>query len=108
MAEHHGAHEPDVALAREHEHDVDVLDPDEPQTPGWLPLLGAVLFVFAAIAFIGTRPPAKTTEEMRKDAAALAQKLTDEKAAAAAALAPPPQPEQAPAQRPQQPPSKGG
>jgi hypothetical protein len=33
----------------------DVLAEDEPRTPGWVPALGAVLFVSAAVAFLATR-----------------------------------------------------
>ncbi|HTM46465.1 MAG TPA: hypothetical protein VL137_16005 [Polyangiaceae bacterium] len=33
----------------------EVLAPDEPPTPLWLPLLGAALFLLAIIAFAATR-----------------------------------------------------
>ena len=46
------------------------LDADEPRTPGWMPLLGGVLFLGAAIFFVATQPPGKTTEELQRAAQA--------------------------------------
>ncbi|HEX4334866.1 MAG TPA: hypothetical protein VH062_03070 [Polyangiaceae bacterium] len=38
----------------------DELDPDEPRTPMWLPLLGLCLFVSGLVyAMIGGKPPAE-------------------------------------------------
>jgi hypothetical protein len=34
---------------------IDELPADEPRTPGWLPALGAILFVSAAVLFLATR-----------------------------------------------------
>jgi hypothetical protein len=81
----HAAH----AAAADHDHafdgePTDELPADEPRTPGWIPVLGIVLFVTAAVGFLATRdttPPA--------DAPA------PEHAAAEAPAAPPPvQPQQ--------------
>jgi len=38
-----------------HETDSDELDPDEPRTPMWLPLLGGGLFLLALLLFLATR-----------------------------------------------------
>jgi hypothetical protein len=53
---------PATHAAADHDHDhafdgepTDVLPADEPRTPGWLPALGIVLFVSAAVAFLATR-----------------------------------------------------
>ena len=53
---------PDTHAATDHDHDhafdgepTDVLPADEPRTPGWLPALGVVLFISAAVAFLATR-----------------------------------------------------
>lgn len=35
--------------------DADELDPDEPRTPMWLPLLGGTLFLLALVVFLATR-----------------------------------------------------
>lgn len=35
--------------------DSDELDPDEPRTPMWLPLLGSALFLVALMLFLATR-----------------------------------------------------
>jgi hypothetical protein len=89
MSDQHHDEPEGVALAHYDEHDVDVdeLGPDEPRTPGWMPLLGGVLFVSAAIFFVATQPPGKTAEELQ----AAAQKAAEE---AAARNAPPPAPPQ--------------
>lgn len=63
----------------------DELDPDEPRTPLWLPLLGLCLFVAVLVYLVtGQKPPPETP-----DTAASAS-------AAAAASAPPPAPAPAP------------
>ncbi|MCA9596153.1 MAG: hypothetical protein KC776_22715 [Myxococcales bacterium] len=51
----------------------DELEPDEPRTPLWMPLLGVVLFLTAAIFWIATRPAGKTADELSKAAAAKVQ-----------------------------------
>ena len=53
----HG-HEPEAASAHEHadHEESDELAPDEPHTPGWLPLLGAALFLAAILLYVVTRP----------------------------------------------------
>jgi hypothetical protein len=106
MAEHNELS--GVVVAEDHH--VEVLDPDEPKTPNWLPLLGAVLFLCAAIGFVATRPAGKTTDQLRKEAAAAAEKIAKEKAALAAAAAPPaPVPGPGEGQpAPARPPGKGG
>jgi hypothetical protein len=52
----HQPHQPD----HHHEHvftgePVDELPPDEPRTPGWLPVLGVVLFTLAAVVLLVSR-----------------------------------------------------
>jgi hypothetical protein len=82
----------------------DELGSDEPRTPGWMPLLGGVLFLGAAIFFVGTQPPGKSTEELQRAAMAAA-----EEARAKAAPPPAPEPVQAPQPAGAQPaPRKGG
>lgn len=57
----------------------DELDPDEPRTPLWLPLLGLSLFIAALIYLLtGQKPPEPTP--------------SPETSASAAAPAPPPTP----------------
>ncbi len=62
----------DTHAAADHDHafdgePTDELPADEPRTPGWLPALGAVLFVSAAVMFLATRertaPPAAPAAE---------------------------------------------
>lgn len=53
-------HEHDDAADAHHDHDFDgepakELGPDEPQTPGWLPLVGAAVFVLGAVLFLMMR-----------------------------------------------------
>jgi hypothetical protein len=84
-----GSHDTHAAIDHDHAFDgepTDVLAEDEPRTPGWLPALGAVLFVSAAVAFLATREPA-------------GQPTAPAEKPAAAAVAPQPQPQlQRPAQ----------
>jgi hypothetical protein len=47
----HEAHEPFTGEP------VDVLPPDEPRTPGWLPVLGIAFFTGAAVLVLATRDP---------------------------------------------------
>jgi len=42
--------------------DSDELDPDEPRTPAWMPLLGAGLFLLALLFFLATRSDDEGTE----------------------------------------------
>ncbi len=54
-----GSHDTHAAAA-DHDHAFDgeptsELPADEPRTPGWIPVLGIVLFVTAAVAFLATR-----------------------------------------------------
>jgi len=103
-AEHHEDPE-GVVIAHHEAPEVDELGPDEPQTPGWMPLLGGVLFISASIFFVATQPPGKTADELKQAAQAAAQE-------AAAKAAPPPAPEPAPAAVPAapggEPPKRGG
>lgn len=39
-------------MSDDHAHAADVLDPDEPQTPWWMPLLGGLLFLVAGIVAV--------------------------------------------------------
>lgn len=65
-----GSHDTHAAVDHDHAFDgepTDELPADEPRTPGWIPALGAVLFVSAAVAFLATRestaqPPAPAPE----------------------------------------------
>ena len=53
-----GSHDTHAAADHDHAFDgepTDELPADEPRTPGWIPALGAVLFVSAAVAFLATR-----------------------------------------------------
>jgi hypothetical protein len=53
-----GPHDTHAAIDHDHAFDgepTDVLAEDEPRSPAWLPALGAVLFVSAAVAFLATR-----------------------------------------------------
>lgn len=91
----------------------DELDPDEPRTPGWMPLLGMTLFVVGGIAFAKYGP---TQQNFPKPQAELSPAAA---AAGPSAAAPSPQPPPNPAaargmappgmpgQRPQQP-QQGG
>jgi hypothetical protein len=96
-----GSHDTHAAIDHDHAFDgepTEVLPEDEPRTPGWLPALGAVLFVSAAVAFLATRAPA-------------AQPTAPAEKPAAAAVAPQPQPQlQRPAQAaaPTPPPAQSG
>ena len=87
---------PATHAADDHDHDfdgepTDVLPADEPRTPGWLPVLGIVRFVSAAVAFLATR-----------DSGAQAAAPAPERALAAAVTAPPPRPQPAAAPAPAQ------
>ncbi|MCE7888621.1 MAG: hypothetical protein DYH12_02775 [Sorangiineae bacterium PRO1] len=104
MASHHHDETDGVVVSHPTE-EPEVLDADEPRTPGWMPLLGGVLFLSAAIFFVATQPPGKTTEELQRAAQAAAEE-------AKAKAAPPPAPAPAPAPMPApggaQPMPKGG
>ena len=53
-----GSHDTHAAADHDHAFDgepTDELPADEPRTPGWLPALGAVLFISVAVAFLVTR-----------------------------------------------------
>ena len=53
-----GSHDTHAAADHDHAFDgepTDELPADEPRTPGWLPVLGAVIFVSATVAFLITR-----------------------------------------------------
>jgi hypothetical protein len=92
-SEHHD--DPEGVVVAHHEAEVDELSPGEPRTPGWMPLLGGVLFIGASIWFVATQPPGKTAEELQKAAQAAAVE-----AAAKAAPPPAPTPEAMPAPPP--------
>lgn len=85
-SEHHD--DPEGVVVAHHDEETDELLPGEPRTPGWMPLLGGVLFVGVSIWFVATQPPGKTAEELQKAAQAAAVE-------AAAKAAPPPAPEPA-------------
>lgn len=72
---------------------VNELLPGEPHTPMWLPLLGGVLALLALLAFLLTRPPGKTAEQLSKQAAPPASAAPSASASGAAAPGhPPPRP----------------
>ena len=104
MASHHPDETSGVVVSHPTE-EPDELAADEPRTPGWMPLLGGGLFLSAAIFFVATQPPGKSTEELQRAAQAAAEE-------AKAKAAPPPAPEPAPAPAPAAPggeaPRKGG
>ena len=70
-----------------------VLPADEPRTPGWIPALGVVLFLAAAIWLLadlkGDGPPPKVTSEPRAAATAAVAMPTQPAAAGASAKTPP-------------------
>lgn len=83
-----GSHAAHAAADHDHAFDgepIDELPADEPRTPGWIPVLGVVLFVTAAVAFLAARE-----STAQPDAPA------PEKAAVEAPAAPPPQPQPQP------------
>lgn len=96
----------DVTHAQAHDEEEDRLDPDEPRTPLWMPLLGAALFVVGAIFLVATRPPGKTAVELQQEAATAAAAAQEAARAAQAAAAP--EPEQVPAAPPAPQPGRGG
>jgi len=90
MASHQHDDLEDGVVVSHHEEEPEELAADEPRTPGWMPLLGGVLFLSAGILFVATQPPAKTAEELQRAAQAAAEE-------AKAKAAPPPAPAPAPA-----------
>ncbi len=62
-------------------HDGGELDPDEPRSPAWLPLLGGALFLMGGLALAVMQPAGRTAEELAAEAVEEAK-----------ALAPPPPP----------------
>jgi hypothetical protein len=57
-----GSHAAHAAADHDHAFDgepIDELPADEPRTPGWIPVLGIVLFVTAAVGFLATRESAE-------------------------------------------------
>jgi len=54
----------------DHETDSDELDPDEPRTPMWLPLLGGGLFLLALLLFLATRSDEEPVAEDNADTTA--------------------------------------
>jgi hypothetical protein len=93
-----GSHDTHAAIDHDHAFDgepTDVLADDEPRTPGWLPALGAVLFVSAAVAFLATREPAgQPAAPAEKPVAAAAAPQPQQPARPAQAAAPTPPPAQ--------------
>jgi len=97
------AHADPPAVTSDHVADAE-LAPDEPHTPAWLTLLGGLLFVGGIVTFVALRPPAKTANELQKEAVAAANERAAARAAEQAAQAPAGQPQpQMPGQ-----PSPGG
>lgn len=72
----------------------EVLGEDEPRTPAWMPVLGAVLFVSAAVAFLAMREPAAQPGASAEKPAAAAPQRPAQPAQAAQAAAPTPPPAQ--------------
>lgn len=71
----------------DHDTDSDELDPDEPHTPMWLPLLGGGLFLLALFLFLATRSDEEPAAEVSADAVA-EQDPTEQAPAAEQAQAP--------------------
>lgn len=97
-----------LAVEPHDDHDLDVLDPEEPRTPLWLPLLGAGMFLGGLIYVLATQPVGKTTDELTEEATAAAQaaqaaaKAEEEARQAAQAPTPPPTPAPQPGAAPRQ------
>lgn len=84
--------------------DSDELDPDEPRTPMWLPLLGGALFLGALLVFLATRSEDESAQAQDATVAAASPADDGEDAAddpgqddRAPARAAPPAPAPAPA-----------
>ena len=70
-----GSHDTHAAADHDHAFDgepTDELPADEPRTPGWIPALGMILFVVAAVAFLATRETPKQAEAPAPEKAAVA------------------------------------
>lgn len=68
-------HDHDDAADAHHDHDFDgepakELPPDEPHTPGWVPLVGAAVFVVGAVFLVTQREAAPPGSEDGKPATA--------------------------------------
>jgi len=72
----------------DHHTDSDELDPDEPRTPMWLPLLGGGLFLLALFLFLATRTDEEPTDETSAGAEIAAEDGAPGEEAAAPAAAP--------------------
>jgi len=86
---------PATHAATDHDHafdgePTDVLPADEPRTPGWVPALGVVLFVTAAVAFLVTRDTSAQTAAPAPDKAAVVEAPAPPQRPAAAAPTPAP------------------
>jgi hypothetical protein len=82
---------------------VQVLSPDEPRTPGWIPLLGLALFTAAAVAFLagsGSPDAAKAGASASAAPSPVADTPRPPPANGAAPGQPPPRPAGAPGQPP--------
>jgi hypothetical protein len=100
MSDGHDHEHDDAADAHDH-HDFDgepakELGPDEPHTPGWVPLVGAALFVAGAVFLVTQREPTPAGASGAKEGAAAAPQT----AAAAPQPRPAPQPRAVPPPRP--------
>lgn len=69
MSASHGPDTAQAVAAHDDDEPINELLPDEPHTPMWLPLVGGVLALLTILAFLLTRPPGKTAEQLSKQSA---------------------------------------
>jgi hypothetical protein len=67
MSDHGHAVHAEPAASHDHHYEGEPADrpaPDEPKTPGWLPLLGIGLLLSGILGFVATQPAGKTREQL--------------------------------------------
>jgi hypothetical protein len=95
MTSSDGNHGPSHAEDDAHEEDHGPPPPPEPQTPMWLPAVGAVLFLSVGLIWALSTPPKDPTETMGSPAGTVVQQQ-----APATQTAPPPTPPPTPTGQP--------